>query len=258
MISRKKNPILCETESLWKDWLKLKWVARKWNENFKALFNVLSFGFQILDHKQKEEPCRSPACKSELPMKAITVKEIKLISLKLHAESFVFFAICCWWNNYWITKGDFSWIMEKKERAQKYPNFFMYSSYNGIDLFHRITSWRLEKGVFSSSLAVLSWKSCLIIKSNQKNPCERSAMWLKVRNQKKSRDPRTIRIDAQKKFYSYRRPFVARPFFRSNSRLTFQESSPHNGQSQQWLSIRIYAILGINTKLNYFPLFLHR
>lgn len=69
------------------------------------------------------------------PMKAITVKEIKLISVKLHTKRLVLFR---------HLPVDEIIIGSQKEISLKDPNFFMYSSYNGIDLFHRM---KARKGV---------------------------------------------------------------------------------------------------------------
>lgn len=145
-------------------------VENDLRENKRFILKRASKALSYSDFGHEKRPKSLPVYwKCSLPMKAITVKEIKL---NYTPRRVFFLPSACWWNNYWITKGDFSWIM--KERAQKYPNFFMYSSYNGIDLFHWIASWRLEKEFFYRfSLK----KFCLIIKSNQKYPRQRSAVW---------------------------------------------------------------------------------
>lgn len=80
------------------------------------------------------------------------------------------FAICCWWNNYWITKGDFSWIMKSK----KYPRKCSLCTRLTMESTSFITSH--EKARKEFFYYVLSLRNCLIINSNQR-PKERSAQW---------------------------------------------------------------------------------
>lgn len=157
--------------NLYKRSLKLN-TANSPTESLKRGFfkRLLSFGcFRPQRAMTTSLPRVFRLCKLKpSPMKAITVKEIKLISIERESFVFTFFAICRWRNNYWITKGDFS--------VQQNPNLL----YVLILQWDRPLSSRLAKEFF---IAVRK-KFCLIIKSNQEEPSrERSAARLNMRNQ---------------------------------------------------------------------------
>lgn len=88
-------------------------IAVSWNElreNKAEYFLLVLWSFwSALDHKGDGE--RRSMC---VNWKQITVKEIKL-------NRFSFGAICCWWNNYRITKDEenFSWNAMKWKHQQK-------------------------------------------------------------------------------------------------------------------------------------------
>lgn len=81
------------------------------------------------------------ACKLKALWKQITVKEIKLISIReLHAGAKAFFAV--------PSAVDEIIIGSQKESFKEIPIFFMYSSYNGIESTSFITWKARGKGVF--------------------------------------------------------------------------------------------------------------